>query len=329
MNKAKKRIIKAVSLIVAFLIIQSTFSWALKPINYARWVNNDIKTYKNEVDTVILGSSRVFCGFDPETFDKETGCVSFNLGSASQGIKDSYYYLMNCQRKFADIKNVFIDIYFVSLIKKEKSAGENLQRKIILLDRLNDPLTKIQYIFNSFEIDELPMAFFNTLYFKKDRDSIIGNVKAKLEPDYINLNPQCRSLLTPYKYRGYIPYPCSEKGDLSFPKETELNYNIDDEAVKYLNKIISFCKDKNINLFFVQMPISAISNSEVAEYRDFFNKEIAKISEENAIPYVDLNNNDKYVFSDDEHFTSPEHLNIKGAELATKYCTDFYKSNVK
>lgn len=327
MIKAKKRIIKFISIVIVFLIVQNLFSWALKPINYSHWVNRDIKIYKKDVNTLVLGSSHIFCGFDPELFDEKTNCVSFNLGSASQGIKDSYYYMLNCYRQFSGIKNVIIDVYFASLIKKTHSEGENLQRRIILLDRLNDPLTKFQYIFNSFDVDEMPMAFFNSIYYNNRKDLIINNIKSKLTPEYRHYELDNVGIPEPYKVRGFIPYDCTVKSSLALPKGTELNFNIDSEGLKYLSKIISFCNKKAINLMFIQMPISELANSSVVSYRQFFGKVIEKISKENSIPYIDLNEKE-YGFSDDIHFTSSEHLNIKGAEFATELCADFFNKSI-
>ncbi len=321
MGEIKKRILKITSIIAVFLVMQTIFSWAFKPISSAHWVNNDIKTYRNDVDTLIFGSSHVFCGFDPELFDRETGCVSFNLGSASQGVKDAYYYLCSCSMTFPKIKNVIVDVYFANLIKKEHSDGEEMQRKIVLLERLHNPAVKAQYIFKSFDIDDLPWAFFNSFYTKDKKQLAIHNIKAKLEPSYRNCDPNNPHLDRPYKGRGFMPRNSEEGTDLGFSSEAELNYNIDKETVAYLNKIITFCKKRNINLFFIQMPMSCQARNDVLGYRNFFGKEVKKIAEENGIPYEDLNDS-KYNFSDDLHFASSEHLNTQGAELATKYCAE-------
>lgn len=328
MKERKKRILKIVSVIAVFLIAQSIFIWALKPISSAHWVKNDVKIYRNDVDTLVFGSSHVFCGFDPETFDNETGCVSFNLGTASQGVKDTYYYLYNCSITFPKLKNVIVDVYFANLIKKEHSDGEEMQRKIVLLDRLTDPAIKAHYIFSSFDIDDLPWAFFNAFYSKDKKDLAIHNVKAKLEPAYRQCDPDNPHLDRPYRGRGFMPRNDESGNSLGFPKETELNYNIDKETIVYLNKIISFCKSRNINLIFIQMPMSYEARSEVSGYRNFFGKEVKKIAEENGIPYEDLNDS-KYNFSDDLHFASSEHLNFQGAELATKYFAEIFNEYIK
>ncbi|MCQ2479396.1 MAG: DUF1574 domain-containing protein [Clostridia bacterium] len=321
MSTIKKRILKVLAVIVAFVLTQNVLIWALKPINSAHWVKEDIRTYKNDVDTLIFGSSHVFCGFDPDLFDEKTNCVSFNFGSASQGIMDSYYYLLSCCRTFPNIKNVIVDVYFTSLIEKTQSDGEEMQRKIVLLDRLNDPIIKAHYIFESFSIDDLPWAFFNAFYFNNKKELAIKNVIAKLEPAYRHCDPDNPHLENSYAGRGFIPRHVVAEDDLGFSKEIELNYNIDKEAVEYLNKIVSFCKGKDINLIFIQMPMSETARREVASYRNFFNNEIERIAKENEIPYEDLNDS-KYAFSDDYHFASSEHLCIQGAELATEYCAE-------
>lgn len=321
MSERKKRILKIISIVAVFLVIQTAFAWAFKPISSAHWVKNDIKTYKNDVDTLIFGSSHVFCGFDPELFDRETGCVSFNLGTASQGVKDAYYYLYNSRMTFPKVKNVIVDVYFANFIKKEHSDGEEMQRKIVLLERLDNPAVRAHYIFSSFEIDDLPWAFFNSFYSKDKKQFAIHNIKAKLDPAYRHCDPNNPHLDRPYKGRGFMPRNEEERSDLGFPREAELNYNIDKETVDYLYKIITFCKRRNINLFFVQMPMSCQARGDVAGYRNFFGKEVKKIAEENDIPYEDFNDS-KYNFSDDLHFASSEHLNPQGAELATKYCAE-------
>lgn len=322
MSKIKKRLLKVSAVVVVFLLTQNILIWALKPIDSTHWINEDIKIYKKDVDTLVFGSSHVFCGFDPDLFDKKTNCVSFNLGSASQGVKDTYFYLLNSNRTFPNIKNVIVDVYFTSLIKKEHSDGEEMERKIVLTDRLNDPVIKMRYIFSSFDVDDLPWAFFSTFYFNNKKEPAIKNVVAKFKPSYRKFDPNDPHLDHPYAGRGFIPRREKSENCLEFSKEIELNYTVNEEAVKYLHKIISFCKSKNINLFFIQMPMSEISRKEVSPYRKFFDNRIEKIAEENGIPYADFND-DKYAFSDDYHFASSEHLDIQGAELATEYCAEF------
>ena len=88
-----RTLIKIVVFIILFLLIQQAFTFVLEPENvYARLMMHGM--YEQEsIDIVFLGASHAYRSFVPSVFDEKTGMNTYNVGTSSQTLKDSYYLL--------------------------------------------------------------------------------------------------------------------------------------------------------------------------------------------------------------------------------------------
>lgn len=111
-------------LILLVCVLLSTFLYSIKGNFYNLYELPEIVNRKQEfktqslgINTVFIGSSRIFRHVDPILFDSLTGLKSYNLGYAGLFPFRSYDYLENLNLS-ADsaIKNVFIELSPIALL---------------------------------------------------------------------------------------------------------------------------------------------------------------------------------------------------------------------
>jgi hypothetical protein len=70
-----------------------------------------LAAHRGEIDTVFLGSSRVYHAFDPALFDRETGTThSFNFGIDGMRPPESFYVLREVLKLRLPLRRVFIEL---------------------------------------------------------------------------------------------------------------------------------------------------------------------------------------------------------------------------
>lgn len=319
------RIFKIIVSIIVVITISNFLNFIMVPVSYAHWINNDIKNNASEIDTVFLGSSTVFCGIDPNLFDENTDkTYAMNCGSASQKPMDSYYYLLDLTYRCESIKNVFIDVYPVSFMKQEGNNASELQRKMALINRYSNQYYKYKYIADAFVLDEIHYGLLPFTYYNDRINQLAEILKEKLSTDYRTYSYSYDGLAEKYEGMGYIPYCYESVADLSLDPSIKLSKDYNPEAFEYLDKIIAFCSEHNINLFFIEMPLTQIAYEQVKPYTSEIRSKILKKASDNNIPYLDLNElRDNNVLNDNDFYVA-EHLNINGSRKVTEVIADFY-----
>lgn len=320
----KKRILKIISAVIVFIVLQQTLSWVLTPVSFVHWVNHDIKQHRTEIDTVFLGASHMYIGLDPKQFDSEAKIsnTTLNCGTTSQSIAESYYYLKDLLSYCPNIKNVFLDTYTVSFMELPGNATD-LQRKVVLSSRLNNPLYKSLYAVTQFKADEFPNFLFRSIYYNNKIYEAPKNIRYKLSDSYRNFDGNCEGLYEPYYYMGYIPYNKPSSNNLTLPEDFELSDKINDESFNYLNKIIKLCSKKGLNLYLMQLPVADDAYNKEMALGSPIRKSIEDIAQKNNIPYIDLNEpRIKYFILTPDDFYDSEHLTITGSQKITHYIAE-------
>ena len=77
---------------------------------------NNFNQFENNINTVFVGSSRIFRHIDPEVFDSITGLSSYNLGYAGLFPFRSYDFLEKLAIEDTQIKNIFIELAPLALL---------------------------------------------------------------------------------------------------------------------------------------------------------------------------------------------------------------------
>jgi hypothetical protein len=94
-----------------------------------------------EIETLILGSSHSFYGFNPEYFSSNT----FNASHVSQSLNYDYEILKKYQDKFENLKTIILPISYLTLFGKLEDVGSWRVKNYIIYYGLNSSNSLVDY----------------------------------------------------------------------------------------------------------------------------------------------------------------------------------------
>jgi hypothetical protein len=288
--------------------------------NESRW-NEFYSLEKNSVDILFLGSSHSYCTFDPLIVEEETGLSGYQLGMPLQHLDSTYYTLLEALN-YQTPKKVVLEVYWDMLdddfeLTQAGYLFQVMKNKELEKDYIKEvfPLSeKVKYNINIFRYQADYFAYRNT------------KLKEKIENKFDVSTPVAEKQTGTEKYRSrgytYCDYNmlAGEFDETNQFKNLDgLDWQSSDAQVKYLNKIIEECKNKNIELIFVTAPVANVSLDYIKNY-DKIHDSIQAIADKNGIRYLDFNiaNKEEKLFTND-NFRDDAHLNHSGVEIADKY----------
>ncbi len=297
--------------------------------NESRW-NEFYAQPKDSLDMVFIGSSHSYCTFDPEIVDKGLGTNSYQMGMPLQHM-DSTYYTLREILNYQKPRTVVVEVYWDMMDDKFE-----LTQAGYLFQVMKNPELEKEYIKEVFPLSEKIMYNINIFRYQKDYFAYRNSkLKEKIENNYGVSLPAAQRQQGTEKYRskGYTYCDYHMLPD-EFDKTNQFK-DVDGRAweaepvqVKYLEKIVSLCRENDINVIFVTAPIANVSLSYIKNY-DMIHNEIQKIADKNNVKYLDLNiaNRDEKLFTHD-NFRDDAHLNHSGVNIADKYFIDWFKKNM-
>ena len=212
-------------------------------------------TKKNEVDVVMVGNSHLYAGVNPENMSCALGANCFILAAPGTTLTDAYYCLKEaisvCKPKIAVIETYCINNYRTHELRdgglydlfQSFHARKNIPQKLLSTPVL---FTSKNYL----------AAWSNTIrnhsYILSDREQIMKNIKAKKFKKEQKL------------YLGrFISFPTGMTDTTmlkyDIPGVASVfdgnDYKISDEAKRYIEKIITLCRENNIEPVFLTVPM--------------------------------------------------------------------------
>lgn len=283
--KNHSKVKKAVHIILFMILLlaaEAVLTFVLEPYTMQEEVDRQL-SYKEvqgiEPDMVALGDSTVGCGMEPHTLAKTTEGVHFvlNAASANQPVEGSYYYLRYLKKKYPGIRYAVMGLTYDQLIDSQT----NMQKKLLVLDRIHDPEIWLSYAQRILSIEDLPLLLKSYRYRARRRDILatvsdkIGKYSAFMPTDDIGYTPN-ETRLDPEKGEVGI-------GDLHWDESA-----VDQNSKEALQDIIDFCHEEGISLTLVTMPVGDAlfySNDGIDPAHQY----IEEIAAENGITYLDFN----------------------------------------
>lgn len=254
---------------------------------------------KKEINDIILGSSHGAYGLISSViFNNET---TINLCTDSQDLYRSYKILKKCLEKNA-IKNIvltfslFSNSFMLDLVKSERDKCYLNEIIFNIQNRYQDSRYDKKYK----KLIKLYMKYYLTnKYFGRNYRDCNGDKIGKRIFFSNNINVETR-------VSGHI-------------KHNKRNIN----ELIWLNKIIDLCKQRNINIVIVVMPVREDYRAEAfkhGSYKELFNDLIQICSQNNIklLSYFNENIEDKY-FGDFDHLTHDGAL-IISKKIAEDMC---------
>ncbi|HBJ1651441.1 MULTISPECIES: hypothetical protein [Clostridium] len=335
MHNSKKAWVRVIIFILLFIIINNFLIFIICPKgNYSRSTILEMYSETENIDVVFSGSSYSIKGINPYIMDEQLENNTFCYGFSAQIYIGTYYSLKELF-KYHKPKTVILNTDLESYTREK----EDIMAYIPNFLYMKPSFDKFKFYLDS---SEQGGSYINKLflwpeYHVKSLKEIPNNIKAKLDPNYINY-PQ-EEQLEDYKNKkyGYIGKgfvnvdPNDPKNVLNDNKlgkmeikSTDLS-KIKESNVEYFKKIVDLCKENDSELILVHFPLPTYRIFNENNYFKF-DEEIYSIAKENGIEYYNYNLTKPELFkSKTEYFQDYAHLNANGAEVFSKSFAEFLK----
>jgi hypothetical protein len=208
-----------------------------------------------EIDVLMLGNSHLYTGINPENLCTNLGVNAFILASPGTHIGDTYFALKEAL-KTNKPKLVIIETFGINNFNPYELDGEVLSNELKSFSARKDFISKASSTPFLFLPKNYPYAWSNTL---RNHGFIFTN------PEQLELNKVLMDQVLPPKpglYLGrYIRFQTGIEPDNLAKYETEPapldgeDYAYSKYTVKYVDKIVALCKEQNIPLLFVTVPM--------------------------------------------------------------------------
>lgn len=257
------------------------------------------------IDYVEVGASRCERGFIPSVIDEAFGVNSYNLGYRSmttQGRLD----LLKLELERNPIKTVVLEVSMLTMTSNPNRSPD--EGDFYMIPRLGSFSDSVSYMAKTIRPWFLPWAYCNFL------KNGIDSARFLVSGEYRLRNKN--------QLKGYVPH---QDDSVKFRKRSmktlkriyhsiDLPDNIEPLNDRNLREIITICKDNDIELIMLTMPVTqwlVCKNDNINTSYLYY----TALAEEYDIPFFDYNllkNYDEY-FTDDVSFTDSHHLSDDGA----------------
>ncbi|MCQ2523335.1 MAG: hypothetical protein MJ123_03270 [Lachnospiraceae bacterium] len=303
---------KAIVLFVKCLII------AIIPFVFNYCFVSDINSYTRimldemhkdgYIDVLFLGASHTYRSYDVGMIEEETGLNVFNAGTSAQLMQGSYYLLKEVS-KTNGVGTVYLDVTYV--MQSFKKADKT--QTYIIADYLKDRRIKWDYLYDAFGIDGIINGIFPFLHgytadYKTLKEHIKGTYKNN-SYEYVTYDNEA------YRGQGFVYSFEAVDEDFVFDEVTYIDPQnpISDFSLKYLDKIITYCRDNNIKLVLVNPPMPDATLSLAKNFQEYVDA-INEIAVNNNLEYMDFNlAKEEFLSMERSDYKDCGHLNGVGA----------------
>ena len=302
--KYTKFIILLVALFVSYYAMDRVLSF--KTVHGICQARDMYAQPRDTVDVVFLGSSHIHCDVNTALLWRDYGIAAYDYSAAEQPLWITYHYLQEIC-KYQQPRLVVLDLYGPARFKDDYQyywLSENL-------NGFRFSMNKINLLRASCE----PSKYFD--YFPSLVTYHMRYAELESEDwDYLFESQSDRAA-----FKGYTPYfhtvPQSEPtlGDTD-------QGGLTSKSRKYLESIIEYCKDHNIDLFLTVTPYITTFQDELVY------NQVHDIANSYGIKFDSTNYSyDTMGINFDEDFNDESHLNYYGSCKFTKYIADSIKAN--
>lgn len=296
----KKFLFYLVKIILPILLFFLVLEVAIRKIPNDYQLKKDyLNENAAEINTLILGSSHTFYGLNPEYFSQKT----FNAAYVSQSLDLDYEILRKYDLKLKNLKTVIIPISYFSLFETLETDVEKWRIKnyVIYYD-----LENTYHLLDHFESLDNHIA----LNVKKIIKYYVLN-KSYITSSYLgwgtNFNSKNKKTLN---------------GAFTAKKHTAKNFNLYDENIKSLQKIVTLCRKNKVKVIFITTPTHASYYHNLNKNQlEKTTKTISKFVKNNSnCEYINMLTSDKFT---NEDFYDADHLNEIGAKKLSLFLNKF------
>lgn len=310
MHNFKKTLLSTILFILIFAILSATIIVPYHNSDDFYYLDASVrKDLAGTVDCIFLGASHGLTSFVPALIDEQLGCNSYNL-SCSMMTLYGKYELLKKELDRNPVEKVVLEISFDTLSRNQRdeyAIGD--EPTIARLDTIGE---KLNYIFKYISVND-----WANIYARSIENGLVS----------------WKNLLT----RSFGGFDCGSKGfhrkesiDVSLPeKDFQSSYNRSTISVNYieenkkqLDAIVALCKENNVKVHIVVVPISDSLIWSMDNW-DNFRMWCEDYCRQNDCGYIDFNllKNRYDIFSDERSYYDADHMSEEGAmAFSDIYC---------
>ncbi len=286
---------------------------------------------KNPVDVLLIGNSHLYTGINPKNLSSSLGCNAFILASPGTTVIDQYYSLKEAIQ-INKPKLVVIETYGLKKIKPYSMEGGALTDQFKSFNARKHLSTKLTSTVDLFAPKNYFYAWSNTIrnhdFLYKDFKQIEKNIdisKKKVKKKkklYLGRYVRFKTGLEKNVLQKYQNEGAPVDGD---------NYEVNDVLGEYVQKTIDLCKENNIELMFLTLPMYKEHVDNYGLWRSDLASVLGDYSSDNN--WLDLQVKENYEgFTEgsfENTYKSNQHMTYGGSLIATYKLVDFINENKK
>ncbi len=322
MSQRTKRIIKAAIFLLVLAVILVVCNFILQPVwmwssQYDR-INGFYEEPEDTIETVFLGSSQVEYGISPMELYEQNGICAYNLATASQPVLASYYWLEEAYRLHSKTLNTVV--LEVEMLKKDNASSWYH----MAIDPMKFSSVKLSAVkayssdFPDFLQNLIPLFSYHERWkdltdedFKKSSYEPLMCIRGQ----YVNTTRWINRVddFTEIDMPLFVADEAAKK-------------NLKEEAVNYLDKMVSFCEQHDLNLVLIKAPTDWTSGDHNA---------VQYLADAYGVPFLDFNFEPYYSDIDFNYATDfiypisdgNMHLNYGGSVKLSSYLGKYLAEN--
>ncbi len=330
--------IKILVLFIAVIVLVTEFMNYLyvdDTTEFTRCMMYEFYEDDTNIDRLYLGSSHVFCDIDPTVLDEINGENNFNLSTHKQQMITSYYLLKEADKKH-NIRRVYLDLFYLCT-----NAGignfheyQSLSPSWTVINQMRPSVNKLSYMLHLsdpayYYLTFLPFMRYREKLFSLDYISeIVGGKQTEEWKNhaYSYTAPDGSEVIKSGGKGFRIYYGELEYGDfcMRYEEGAIAENPMTQESLEYLEKIVEYCEEHDIELTWIVSPVTDLSLTCVGGY-DNFVRQVTELAEQHHIPFYDFNlcRREYLDVSDSKYWFDVGHLNAYGAEIYSEFLGDF------
>ena len=323
-----KNIVKVVGFVIVFMIINNIISYILNSdFSFSRYTLHELYTTEDNIDVLLVGSCHSYYEVDPSIINEKTNIKAFNLGTSEQRY-DGTYALIKEANKNNNIKTIYLEMYF-GVAGKNYKADTYSEETFIISDYMKPSLNKYLYLINSCSKEYYISSFIPSSRYRKnlfDSKILKENLDLKFSKNYLNYKDDM------YAGNGYVRLDGVVEGGYvskagKYKRIPQKAFSDDD--IYYLNKIIKYCKENQIELVAYSSPMPDYNLIQRGNYDEYISQ-VKSLFENNDVEYYDFNLlKPEYFDFNIQYFADDEHLNSSGTVIFTTLFSDFFYGKFK
>lgn len=241
---------------------------------------------ENSLDVIAIGNSDIYAAYTPMQLWKDYGLASYVCGEPGQRVYEAYYLL----KSVLEHQSPKVVVYETDEIFQNASPAK--EREKVIFAGLADKFPVFQY--------------HNRWKMLKPED-FTGKVKYTFD-----------NFWKGFRYTDRVEAYLGKR----YMRRRKRITTMDTIPRYYLDKIVALCREKGIELLFVEVPSANSWN-----YKR--HRTVAQYAKENEIPFLDLNKPGKEYQVDwiSDTRDKGDHMNYNGARKITAYLGKYLKEN--